>query len=506
MIEGKDEIVRTEKLTKVFPDGTIALRGVDFSVMKGEIHGLLGENGAGKTTLTKIISGILKQTSGDIYVRGKRVDLKRPKDALSLGIGMVHQHFTLVGVFTAFENILLGTDLNPKGNDARRARDEIIELANNVGLRIELDELVEGMSLGAQQRVEIIRMLYRNVDLLILDEPTSSLTITETDELFKALRRLRDQGKSVIFITHKLREVMELCDRITVLRQGLVTGRVSAREADARSLARMMVGRDVVFEIKKKEAIKGEPLLIVDNLTVLADNGKEAVRDVSFKVRKGEIFGIAGVEGNGQTELAEAISGVRKVVRGRIILDGKEITGKESAEVRRYGVALIPEDRRSMGLIIDMNVAENTILGRHREDEFVSSFRISWDKVFGFANQLIKRFEIIAHSPRSLIRGLSGGNQQKVVVGRELSWDPNFILASQPTRGLDVAATEYIRNILIAKRDEGKAILLISADLDEILQLSDTVGVMYEGRLIDVGPIERMTRERIGMLMGGVRA
>jgi simple sugar transport system ATP-binding protein len=499
-------ILRTGALTKVYPDGTRALNGVDFDVVRGEVHGLLGENGAGKTTLSKILSGILRPTSGKIFIKGKSVDIKRPREALDLGIGMVHQHFTLVRNFSAFENILLGTPVNPRGSGANAAREQIVNLSKGVGLGVVLDAKVEDLALGAQQRIEILKMLYRNVDVLILDEPTSSLTATETAELFKAIRKLKEEGKSAIFITHKLGEVLEICDRITVLRRGEVTGMTDSESADRKTLARMMVGRDVVFELTKDPPKMGAPILEVSNLTVKGNRGEDAVKGVTFTVRRGEIFGIAGVEGNGQTELEEALSGIRRTSGGAIKLKGVEVGSATTGQIRRQGVGLIPEDRRVMGLVLDMNVSENTILGKQWDRKFRGrGIAIAWLKVKAYTSDLIKKFEILVQSPESPAKSMSGGNQQKVVVSREIADDPEFILAAQPTRGLDVAASEYIRRLLLKTRDSGKGVLLISADLDEVLQLSDEIGVMYEGRLIEVGPSEKMGRHKVGMLMGGVK-
>ena len=500
------QALRTAAITKVYPDGTRALHNVDFELNAGEVHGLLGENGAGKTTLSKILSGILRQSSGEIYVKGQKAEAKHPKEALRLGVGMVHQHFTLVRNFTSFENILLGTNVNPKGSGAADARKEIQDLSKSVGLGVDLDAKVEDMALGAQQRVEILKMLYRKVDVLILDEPTSSLTATETVELFKAIRRLKAEGKSAIFITHKLNEVLEICDRITVLRHGEVSGSIEASRADRKTLARMMVGRDVVFELTKSPPHPTEPILQVHDLLVKGNRGEDAVKGVSFEVRKGEIFGIAGVEGNGQTELEESLSGTRKPAHGSIRLGNSEISSLSTGQIRKRNVGLIPEDRRQNGLILDMTVAENTILGREWETRFRGrGIALAWAKIRERASMLIKSFEILVKGPDSPAKSMSGGNQQKVVVSRELADDPDFVLAAQPTRGLDVAATDYIRRLLLKARDSGKGVLLVSADLDEVLQLSDVIGVMYEGKLIEVGPAATMTRQRIGMLMGGVK-
>ena len=477
-----EALVRASQIAKTYPDGTVALKGVDFEIKRGEIHGLLGENGAGKTTLTKILSGILKPTTGRLYVRGNEVNLRRPQDALALGIGMVHQHLALVKRFTAFENILLGTKETPRGRGADRLHDEIVALCEKVGLKVPLDELVENLSLGVQQRVEIVKMLYRKVVVLILDEPTSSLTPTETDELFKTLRRIREEGKGIVFITHKLREVMEVCDKITVLRQGEVTGVTSSKESDRRALARMMVGRDVVLELRREPSTPGEPVLDVRSMTVLNNAHVPAVKAVTFEVRRGEIFSIAGVEGNGQTELSEALSGVRPVKSGTVKLSRKDISKASPRAIRRIGAALIPEDRGLTGLVTEMNLEENVILGKLREKQFSGGgISISWAKVTEFARSLIARFGIVAPGTKSAVKSLSGGNQQKVVVSRELSSEPDFILASQPTRGLDVASTEYMRKLLLNARNNRKGVLLVSSDLDEVLQLSDRIGVMYEG-------------------------
>lgn len=501
-----EEALRTAAITKVYPDGTRALHGVDFSLAKGEVHGLLGENGAGKTTLSKILSGILRPTSGDVFVGGSKVVVRHPKEALKLGVGMVHQHFTLVRDFTAFENILLGTETNPKGPVASRARQEIAELSKQVGLSVQLDAKVGDLALGAQQRVEILKMLYRKVEVLILDEPTSSLTETETVELFKAVRKLKEEGKSAILITHKLNEVLEICDRITVLRHGEVSGRIEASMADRKTLAKMMVGREVVFDLVKPPPHPTDPILEVRDLVVRGNRGDEAVKGVTFQVRKGEILGIAGVEGNGQTELEEAICGIRKPVRGSIKLGSKEVASLSTGEIRKHSVGLIPEDRRQMGLILDMTVAENSILGREWEVRFRGrGLALAWAKVKDHTARLIKNFEILVKGPDSPAKSMSGGNQQKVVVSRELADEPDFVMAAQPTRGLDVAASDYIRRLLLKTRDSGKGVLLVSADLDEVLQLSDTIGVMYGGKLIDVESAEKMTRHRVGMLMGGVK-
>lgn len=503
----RELIIKAEKITKVYPDGTVALRDVDFEVKEREIHGLLGENGAGKTTLTKIIYGILQPTNGRLMVNGKEVSFRRPHDALKEGIGMVQQHFALVDSFTVLENILLGTGVNPRGKEAKKVVEKVLDICNRTGLSIPINEKVENLSVGERQRVEILKLLNRNVRLLILDEPTSSLTPGETDELFKVLLSLKEEGKSIVFITHKLREVMQICDRITVLRKGVVTGNLNKNDATPQLLARLMVGKEVELIVNKEPLQPGNEVLRVEDLTVLDSNGKEKVRNVFLTVREYEIYGIAGVEGNGQTELAEAISGMRHVFKGRIILSGKDITNLTPKKIRRAGAALIPEDRTKTGLILDMDLNENVLLGKQREPAFRTRFlTLSWKRISEFADKLVRAFEIVVPRGLSKVKSMSGGNQQKVVVSRELSTEPVFILASQPTRGLDVASTEYMRNLLLKMRSKGKAILLISADLDEVLQLSDRVAVMYEGRIIGEFDPKLTPREKVGMMMGGIRS
>ncbi|ASJ09116.1 ABC transporter ATP-binding protein [Thermococcus siculi] len=501
-------IIEMKGIVKVYPDGTKALKGVDLTVNKGEILGLLGENGAGKTTLMKILFGMLHPTSGKIFINGEEVRFKSPSDAIAHGIGMVHQHFTLVEVFDALHNIILGMEGHGAFSkiDVDRAREKLQALMDDLNFQVPLDIPVEDLPVGVQQRIEILKMLYRNVDVLILDEPTAVLTPLEVEELFRVLRQLKAEGKTIIFISHKLNEVMELTDRVTVIRKGEVIGTVNTSEATPQLLARMMVGRDVVLRIEKPPKEAGEPILKVENLTVMGDRGETAVKNLSFEVRAGEIFGIAGVEGNGQTELIEAISGLRKVGGGKIYLNGKDITGKTPRELYDLGMAHIPEDRTHMGLILEMTVTENSVLGLHWHPKF-QRFRgiINWNKARQHAQALIEQFDISAPGTEAPVKSLSGGNQQKLIVAREVSKEPVFIIAAQPTRGVDVASTEYIRNYLVKLRNEGKAVLLVSADLDEVIQLSDRMGIIYEGEFMGVVKPEEVTTEEIGMMMGGIR-
>ena len=495
-------------IVKVYPDGTKALKGVDLTVYKGEILGLLGENGAGKTTLMKILFGMLKPTAGKIIVKGEEVHFKSPSDAIAKGIGMVHQHFTLVEVFDALHNIILGMEGHGLFSkiDVEKARARLQKLMDELNFQVPLDVPVENLPVGVQQRIEILKMLYRNVDVLILDEPTAVLTPLEVEELFRVLRQLKAQGKTIIFISHKLNEVMEITDRVTVIRRGEVIGTVKTSEATPQLLARMMVGRDVVLRLQKPPSQPGKPILRVENLWVKGDRGEDAVKGLSFEVREGEIFGIAGVEGNGQTELIEAITGLRKVEKGKVLLEEKDVTGKTPKELYDLGMAHIPEDRTHMGLVLEMTVTENSILGLHWRKKF-QRFRgvIHWGKAREHAKTLIEKFDILAPGTEAPAKSLSGGNQQKLIVAREVSKEPILIVASQPTRGVDVASTEYIRNYLIKLRTEGKAVLLVSADLDEVLQLSDRMGIMYEGEFMGVVKPEEVTIEEIGMMMGGIR-
>ena len=501
-------IIEMKGIIKIYPDGTKALKGVDFSVKKGEIHGLLGENGAGKTTLMKILSGMLQPTEGKIFVNGKEVRFKSPADALANGIGMVHQHFTLVDVFDGLHNIILGMEGHGLFSkiDVEKAKEKLQKLMDELNFQVPLDVPVEHLPVGVQQRIEILKTLYRDVDVLILDEPTAVLTPIEVKELFDVLRKLKSQGKTIIFISHKLREVMEITDRVTVLRKGEIIGTVNTSETSPKELAKMMVGREVVLRIEKPPKEAGKPVLEVKDLWVKGDRGEDAVKGLTFEVRAGEIFGIAGVEGNGQTELIEAISGLRKIEKGKVILNGKDITGRPPRELYDLGVAHIPEDRIHMGLVTEMTVAENSILGLHWRKNFRGPLGlIKWDKVKEHAAKLVKDFEVVVPSIDAPAKSLSGGNQQKLIVAREVSKEPEFILASQPTRGVDVASTEYIRNYLIKLRNENKAVLLVSADLDEVLQLSDRMAIIYEGQFVVIVKPEEVTEEQIGLMMGGIR-
>lgn len=513
--------LRAEGITKVYSDGTVALKKVDLEIRSNEILGMLGENGAGKTTLTKILSGLLPPTEGRVLSPRGTVRFGSPREALDFGIGMVHQHFALVGTFTAAENVTLSHRRPFSRLQISKTKDRLEGLMKESGLHVPLDVPVEKLAVGEQQRVEVLKVLSRDVDLLILDEPTSVLTPLEVDELFALLRRLKSEGKSIILITHKLKEVGSVTDRIVVLRHGEMVGDLRSAEATTERLARLMVGEAIETEkeavelseeelphreeVRKRPKREGVGVLHVEDLTVRGETGEIAVEDLSFDVYAGEIFGVAGVEGNGQTELVEALTGLCVSIKGIATINGTNVLGKDPREIYRLGVAHIPEDRFKLGLVLPFTLAENAILGVQRWEEFRGPLSfLRWPKVYQHVRELMDRFSIQAIGPGAPAKSLSGGNQQKLIVGRELAKDPHTIVASQPTRGLDISAAQYIRNILLEMRDNGRAILLVSADLDEVLALSDRVAIMYEGRFMTVATPAELDREQIGLLMGGV--
>ncbi|MEM0114548.1 MAG: ABC transporter ATP-binding protein [Fervidicoccaceae archaeon] len=500
MSSQEENAIEMLNITKVYPDGVVALNDVSLTIKKGEIHGILGENGAGKTTLMRILYGNIRPTRGKIKINGEEVSFKSSADAIKKGIGMVHQHPALVPVFTARENIFLGIPSRQKGEDRLK------ELIETTGLKVPLEERVEDLSLGIAQRIEILKVLYRGADILILDEPTTNMTSEEVREFFVSLRNLKKMGKTILFISHKLKEVLEITDRITVLRRGKVSGNLETVRATPEELARLMVGREVFLKIEKPIIAPGETVLQVSDLWVRRWDKSWAVKGVAFEVKKGEIFGIAGVEGNGQSELVEAITGLRKPEKGKIILKGKEVTNFSPSSLYEMGMAHIPEDRQRTGLILDMSVWENSILGMHKKRRFVNSLKIFNSRaIYNYVEELIKRYEIVVSRLDTPVRRLSGGNQQKVVVSRELSKDPELIIAAQPTRGLDVGATEYIRRLLVDLKTKGKAVLLVSSDIDEIMELSDRVAVMYDGEFMGIAETFSLNEREIGMMMGGYR-
>jgi simple sugar transport system ATP-binding protein len=505
--------IEMRNITKAWP-GVVANDSVNLAVHKGEIHALVGENGAGKTTLMNILYGLIHPDSGEILVNGQPAHITGPRDAIRLGIGMVHQHFMLIPPLTVAENIVLGHEPGSVASmyEVKKARELILQLSKQYGLPIDPDVRIEKLSVGLQQRVEILKVLYRAADILIMDEPTGVLTPQETFEFFGVLRGLVAQGKTIIFITHKLREVLELSDRITVLRRGKNAGELITRETNQAEIARMMVGREVLLRVNKTPAHPGPVVLHVEDVHALSDRSLEILHGVSFDVRAGEILGIAGIEGNGQSELVEALTGMRKITSGKITLTGVkdgqvgktyDVTGMNAREERRVGLAHIPEDRRGSGLVLTDSIADNIILGRQRWPQFSwRGFVLALRRIVSWAKKLIAEFDIRTSSAEAPARSLSGGNQQKIIIAREFSANPMALIASQPTRGVDIGAIEFIHRRLIEQRDAGKAVLLISAELDEIRSLSDRIGVMYEGKIVDIVSPEA-TEEQLGILMTG---
>jgi simple sugar transport system ATP-binding protein len=497
--------VRLEGITRRF-GRVVANDRIDFDLEQGEIHALLGENGAGKTTLMGILYGLLVPDEGAVFVDGQRVAFRSPQDAAAQGIGMVHQHFMLIPSFTVAENIALGTQSRGRFMlDAKEIEARIESISGELRLQVDPRARVEDLSVGGQQRVEIVKALNREPSVLILDEPTSVLTPREVDDLCQVLRRLKARGLAVVFIAHKLDEVMAISDRVTVLRDGRVISTVKTGETTKGALARMMVGRDISMTVEKSSQAPGAPLLRIVDLEVLDERKTRALDRLSFSVRAGEIFGIAGVAGNGQTELAECIAGLRPSHGGSVLLDGEEITDEKPWELLDRRMAHIPEDRSEQGLAKGLSVAENSILGFHRTRTFGK---------WGFLNQaarphaerLVRDFSVATPSVETEVRFLSGGNQQKVILARELHAEPRFIVAVQPTRGLDIAATEFVHRRLLRERDRGAGILLISTDLSEVLELSDRVGVLHQGKLMDIISNPKEDLERIGLLMAGSAA
>lgn len=498
-------ILELHGITKRFP-GVLANDHIDLDLRKGEIHALLGENGAGKTTLMNILYGLYKPDEGEIRVNGNRVEIHSPRDAIACGIGMVHQHFMLVPVFTVVDNVMLGDEYVRGGGflNRRKAANRILEISQQYNLQVDPFAYIKDLPVGLQQRVEIIKLLFREASILILDEPTAVLTPQEVDELFKIMKSLVASGKSIIFITHKLREVMEFSDRITVIRNGKVVGTTTPQEADQNKLAAMMVGRQIDLTIEKKPAVPQDIVLEVRNLKVLDARKLIAVNGVSFEVRAGEVLGIAGVQGNGQTELVRALTGMQHPVEGEIRILGKEMTHASPKEYFEIGAAHIPEDRQKDGLVLTYPVKDNFILNTFYKLPYAQSIVLQQSQIHAHAEELVEKFDIRTPSIFTTLSSLSGGNQQKVIVAREFSRPIKLLIAAQPTRGLDVGSIEYIHNRLIEKRDEGCAVLLVSTELDEILQLSDRIAVMYRGRIVATVNAAEVTKEQIGLYMAGL--
>jgi len=501
-----DYAVEMHHVSKQFPL-VIANDDVTFSVQKGEIHALVGENGAGKSTLMNILYGLFHADSGTITVKGKNVHFLGPGDAIAHGIGMVHQHFMLIPPLTVAENVVLGQEPSRKGFvDTVKANKIVQALSDQYKLKVDPAAKVETLSVGIEQRIEIIKVLYRGAEIMILDEPTAVLTPQEVDELFEILRALKEQGKTIIFITHKLREVMAVSDTVTVMRRGKVVGTVATKNTTRQEIATMMVGRQVLFRVERTPAAPGEIVLEVKDLSALNNKNLPALRDISFSVREGEILGIAGVEGNGQTELAEVLTGLRKAQSGTVELNGQVITNCSPRVIREHGTGHIPEDRQRRGLVLNFTVAQNMVLGIHYRPPFVRDLGldvINFGPIREKAQRLLQEFDIRPADQENLAGNLSGGNQQKVIVAREFDQNPKLLIAAQPTRGIDVGSIEFIHQRLLQARSKGKAVLLISADLEEILSISDRIAVMYEGQIAGTLDPAEATEERLGLMMTG---
>ena len=505
-IKKGETILEMRGITKVFPGGVVANDHIDFDLKAGEIHVLLGENGAGKTTLMNILYGLFRPDEGEIYIRGRKVEFKSPLDAIRMGIGMVHQHRRLIPVHTVLENIVLGHPKVKGMLDLHRIEQEVKELCENYGFKLDLKARVWQLSAGEKQMVEIIKALYRGARILILDEPTSELTLMETERLLESLQRMAEKGLGIIpFVTHKLPIVLKIADRITILRKGKVVARLKRGEATMIELAKKMVGREVLFRIERVKTEIGKPILEVRDLHALSDRGVPAVKGISFSVREGEIFGIAGVTGNGQQELAEVLMGLRKPIGGKIIFEGKDITNASILERWKMGMGYIPPERE-LGAIKGFSIVENLAMSYYFNESILKlKFFLDYEKLRKLAADAVSEFNIVTPSLDSKAGHLSGGNLQKLILARVMSMKPKLLIANLPTHGLDVGATEFVRNKLMEYKKEGAAIILISEDLDEILSLSDVIAPIYEGKFMGIVPAEKADRAVIGALMSGVK-
>lgn len=498
-------VLELKGVTKRFP-GVIANDNIDLTLKKGEIHALLGENGAGKSTLMNILYGLYQPDEGEIFINGEKKIINSPVDSIHAGVGMVHQHFMLIPVFTVTENVMLGDEKTRAGVflDRKSVAKRILSISQQYNLEVDPNSYIRDLAVGVQQRVEIIKLLYREANILIFDEPTAVLTPREADGLFEVMHNLIDQGKSIIFITHKLKEVLKAADRITVIRQGKVVGSTTPAEANEEKLASMMVGRTVMLNINKKPSDPKEVVLDVADLSVLDDRSQLAVDGVSFKVRAGEILGIAGVQGNGQTQLVESLTGMRDSIDGNITLLGNEITNASPRKITEIGSAHIPEDRQRDGLVLSYSIIDNLALNTYYLDPFAVRAILQEAVMKKSAENLIEKFDIRTPNAETSVGSLSGGNQQKVIVAREFSRPTKFIVASQPTRGLDVGSIEYIHTRLIEKRDAGTAVLLVSSELDEVMQLADRIAVMFRGKIVDILDAQDATKDLVGLIMAGI--
>ena len=498
-------VVEMKNITKIFP-GVVANDNVNFSLKKGETHVLLGENGAGKTTLMNILYGLYQPTSGEIYINGELTKIKDPNIAIEKGIGMVHQHFMLVPPFTIAENIILGTEPSKhKGFklDMKKAIEDVMKISDEFGLAVDPDAKIQDISVGMQQRVEILKTLYKGADILILDEPTAVLTPQEIEELGVILDSLKNQGKSIILITHKLKEVMAMSDRVTVIRRGKVIDTLNTTDTNTDELAELMVGRKVNLVVEKEKREPGHTILEVKGLKAKDNRGLPALRGIDFDVKAGEILAIAGVDGNGQTELVEVLTSLRPATEGSIKLNGKDITKAATRDVIESGVGHIPEDRHKRGLVLSHSLAENMILGNHHNEPFSKNGIMDYNIIHKHALNLIDEFDVRTPSEEVTAKSLSGGNQQKVIIARELNRDPALLIASQPTRGLDVGAIEFVHKRLVDQRNNGKAVLLVSLELDEVMALADRIAVIYDGQIVGILNAEDATEKKLGIMMAG---
>lgn len=491
-------------ITKVFP-GVRANDNVSFDLKPGEVHALVGENGAGKTTLMKILYGLYKPDSGSIHLKEEPITIKNPRDAIARGIGMVHQHFMLVPPFTVLENIILGMETHSGGVlRLEKPASDVKTIMEQNGLPVDLEARIEALPVGVQQRVEILKVLYRGAEILVFDEPTAVLTPQEVEDLFKTLRMMTAQGKGIIFISHKLDEVLDIADRITVIRRGRVIRTMLKSEATKSLIAELMVGKPVLLKVEKERSNPGKLVLEVKDLTIISERGHRVVDDLNLNIRAGEIYGIAGVEGNGQTELVRAIAERSRLESGDVLLEGNNILSWDVRTRRENGIGHIPEDRHRYGLLLPFALSENLVLGRHHRAPFVGKIQfVDRKRIKEYAQESIELYDIRTPSELTPANALSGGNQQKVIIAREMRFEPKLLLAAQPTRGVDIGATEFIYRRLIEARDQGKAVLLVSADLDEILSLSDRIGVIFKGRIVREFEQSSANREEIGLYMTG---
>ena len=498
-----ENVIEMREITKVFGE-FVANDKINLELRKGEIHALLGENGAGKSTLMNMLAGLLEPTSGEIVVNGQVVKLDSPSKAASLGIGMVHQHFMLVEAFTVAENIILGSEMTKNGVlDIARATREINELSERYGLAVDPSAKVADISVGAQQRVEILKTLYRGADILIFDEPTAVLTPSEIDELMAIMKNLVKEGKSIILITHKLDEIRAVSDRVTVIRRGKSIETVEIAGATNADLAEMMVGRSVSFKTEKQEAQPKEVVLSIKDLVVNENRGVPAVKNLSLDVRAGEIVGIAGIDGNGQSELIQAITGLRKIESGSVELKGQSIVGLHPRQITEMSVGHVPEDRHRDGLVLEMMISENIALQTYYKEPLSKKGILNYSNIINYAKKLMQEFDVRAASEIVPASALSGGNQQKAIIAREVDRNPDLLIVSQPTRGLDVGAIEYIHKRLIQERDNGKAVLVVSFELDEILNISDRIAVIHDGKIQGIVTPETTNKQELGVLMAG---